>query len=286
MRRVTELAARTRRSDLSSVDALDATIERIEARNPTINALVYLGIENAREAERQLITGAELAQLHGVPTAIKDLFDFKPGWPATFGGVPAVRDYPVDDYCAFSECAEGADGSSPTRECSGRLGFQRAPPPAKRPRQARGSSSTSAASSTATSLCTAWRAPPAWSCERRPDPAAASGSSRNAATAPSPPTWTSCSAACASTRSWSVASSPTCACIAPASTATSATTTFTSRPTRRPGRAPPAAEAALRAVEYLQHGVTVATPDLLRGVGDRLAGASVSPAARRPPGHR
>ena len=31
--------------------------------------------------------------LHGVPTAIKDLFDFKPGWPATFGGDPRAADY-------------------------------------------------------------------------------------------------------------------------------------------------------------------------------------------------
>ena len=109
---VTELAARIRRGDLSPVEVLDSTIERIEARNPSINALVYLAVEDARaaarDAERRLTTGAELGPLHGVPTAIKDLFDFKPGWPATFGGIPALRDHTVDAYCAFAERAEAA----------------------------------------------------------------------------------------------------------------------------------------------------------------------------------
>jgi amidase len=109
---VTELAGRIRRRELSPVEVLDATIERIEARNPSINALVYLGFEDARaaarEAERQVTTGAALGALHGVPTAIKDLFDYKPGWPATFGGIPALRDFTLDTYCAFAERVEAA----------------------------------------------------------------------------------------------------------------------------------------------------------------------------------
>ena len=36
--------------------------------------------------------GEALGALHGVPSAIKDLFDFKPGWPTTFGGVRALKD--------------------------------------------------------------------------------------------------------------------------------------------------------------------------------------------------
>src|SRR3954447_15857792 len=110
---VVELAGRIRARELSPVEVLEATIERIEARNPSLNALVYLGFDDARaaarEAERALTDdGAELGPLHGVPAAIKDLFDFKPGWPATFGGVRALRDFKLDAYCAFAERAEAA----------------------------------------------------------------------------------------------------------------------------------------------------------------------------------
>ena len=41
-----------------------------------------------------------------MPTAIKDLFDFKPGWPATFGGIRALRDHRLDGLlrCGPSAC--------------------------------------------------------------------------------------------------------------------------------------------------------------------------------------
>ena len=103
----TELAARIRRRELSPVEVVDAFIERIEARNPSLNALVCLGFDDARqrarEAEQALVSGAELGVLHGVPTAIKDLFDFQPGWPATFGGIRALKDFTLDISCAFAE---------------------------------------------------------------------------------------------------------------------------------------------------------------------------------------
>src|SRR3954462_3955482 len=109
---VVELAGRIRRRELSPVEVLEARIKRIEARNPSLNALVFLDFEGARAAakaaEDALTSGAPLGLLHGVPAAIKDLFDFKPGWPATFGGIPALRDFKLDTYCAFAERAEQA----------------------------------------------------------------------------------------------------------------------------------------------------------------------------------
>src|SRR3954447_5863050 len=76
---VVELAGRIRRRELSPVEVLDATIERIETRNPSLNALVYLGFDDARaaarDAEQALMAGAAVGLLHGIPAAIKDLFD-------------------------------------------------------------------------------------------------------------------------------------------------------------------------------------------------------------------
>ena len=49
----TELAARIRHRDLSPVELLDAVIARIEARNPSLNALVFTAFDEARERARQ-----------------------------------------------------------------------------------------------------------------------------------------------------------------------------------------------------------------------------------------
>ena len=109
---VAGLATRIRERQLSPVEAVEAAIERIEAANDRLNAFVHLGFddarERAREAERALTSGQELGPLHGVPTAMKDLFDFKPGWPSTFGGVRALKDFVPDFSCAWVERMERA----------------------------------------------------------------------------------------------------------------------------------------------------------------------------------
>jgi amidase/aspartyl-tRNA(Asn)/glutamyl-tRNA(Gln) amidotransferase subunit A len=44
-----DLAALIRRRELSPVELMDFTIERIEARNPSLNALVFMAFDEARE---------------------------------------------------------------------------------------------------------------------------------------------------------------------------------------------------------------------------------------------
>lgn len=88
----TELAARIRRHEISPVEVTDAFLERIDRRNKTLNAYVLVlhddARRRAREAEQALVSGRRLGPLHGVPIAIKDLFDFKAGVPNTFGCKP------------------------------------------------------------------------------------------------------------------------------------------------------------------------------------------------------
>ncbi len=108
----TELARRVRERELSPVELVDSVIDRIEQRNPDLNAVVYEGFDDARidaiAAESAVASGEKLGPLHGVPTLIKDLFDFKPGWISTFGGIPALSDLVVDNYCVFAERVEKA----------------------------------------------------------------------------------------------------------------------------------------------------------------------------------
>jgi amidase/aspartyl-tRNA(Asn)/glutamyl-tRNA(Gln) amidotransferase subunit A len=107
-----EIADHVRRLALSPVEIVEACIARIERRNPSLNAFVYKGFEDARAAaraaERAVMSGAETGPLHGVPTAIKDLFDFKPGWPFTFGGIRAMKDCIAQWHCVFAERVEKA----------------------------------------------------------------------------------------------------------------------------------------------------------------------------------
>ena len=107
-----ELARRVRSRDLSPVEIVDAFLERVAARNPGITAFVHVAAEDARNeavrAEREVMSGAALGPLHGIPTAIKDLNGLKPGWPATYGGIRAFRNHVADGWSPFAERMERA----------------------------------------------------------------------------------------------------------------------------------------------------------------------------------
>ena len=74
----TELAERIRTGALSPVEVMRAHLERIEAVNPKLNAVVTLAdgaMERAREAEAALVRGELWGPLHGVPFTAKDSVD-------------------------------------------------------------------------------------------------------------------------------------------------------------------------------------------------------------------
>lgn len=74
----TELAERIRSKALSPVEVMTAFLDRIEAVNPKLNAVVSMAddaMEQAHEAELTVIRGDVLGPLHGVPFTIKDCID-------------------------------------------------------------------------------------------------------------------------------------------------------------------------------------------------------------------
>jgi amidase/aspartyl-tRNA(Asn)/glutamyl-tRNA(Gln) amidotransferase subunit A len=106
-----ELAARIRRRDLSPVEVVDAFLNRITTHNARTNAYVTVIEKEAREAaseaERAVRLGRRLGPLHGVPVAIKDLFDFKAGVRNTFGSKP-LADFVPHETSAHVERLERA----------------------------------------------------------------------------------------------------------------------------------------------------------------------------------
>lgn len=125
---ISELSQLIREKRLSPVELLEATIKRIETRNQETNSFVYLNFsearERARQAEEMVMAGEKLGPLHGIPTAIKDLFDFKPGWPATYGGIPALKDHIADFYCVYAERIEKAGAIIVGKTNSPIMGFR------------------------------------------------------------------------------------------------------------------------------------------------------------------
>lgn len=122
------LADRIRKRELSPVEVLDHFIARIETLNPKLNALVVLEFEEARTraraAERQVMSGEALGKLHGVPLAMKDCFDFKPGWRNTFGGVRALKNYVAKSWSMFPERVEAAGAIIVGKANSPTFGFR------------------------------------------------------------------------------------------------------------------------------------------------------------------
>lgn len=65
--------------ELSPVELVNAALERVAAREPEVNAFVSVWEESARQqalkAERDIAQGIHHGPLHGIPVALKDLFD-------------------------------------------------------------------------------------------------------------------------------------------------------------------------------------------------------------------
>src|SRR6266508_1797217 len=95
-----EIARRIRAGSLSPVDLLMACLKRIEAVDPVVQAWVHLDREAAvRVAEQREVEARAqrlLGALHGVPLALKDIFDAA-GLPTTGGAGSFAHRRPAAD---------------------------------------------------------------------------------------------------------------------------------------------------------------------------------------------
>ena len=74
----TTLAALIRSREISPVEVVRAHLDRIEAVNASVNAVVTVAhdaLEAAKAAEAAVLAGKELGPLHGVPFTVKDSID-------------------------------------------------------------------------------------------------------------------------------------------------------------------------------------------------------------------
>lgn len=88
------LAELVRRGDVTPAELLEAAIERIERRNPALNAVVYKAYDEARAAAA---TASGDGPFKGVPFLIKDLGIRVKGWPRSSGSRFAAIDADAED---------------------------------------------------------------------------------------------------------------------------------------------------------------------------------------------
>lgn len=93
-----QLAQAIRDRQVSSVEVIEAHLERISRHNSRLNAICTLDAENARqrakEADATLARGENWGVLHGVPITVKDIFETQ-GLRTTAGYAP-LKDYIPD----------------------------------------------------------------------------------------------------------------------------------------------------------------------------------------------
>ena len=94
-RSATQLLQDIKARHISCIDLLDAFIEKIEQKNPDINAVVATGFEAARKraraADAALNKGDSWGALHGLPMTVKDCFEVV-GMPCT-AGLPMLKEH-------------------------------------------------------------------------------------------------------------------------------------------------------------------------------------------------
>lgn len=89
-----ELAAMIAAREVSSREVVDAHLARIEAINPTVNAITVVLAEQARAAADVADASAPIGPLHGVPFTVKENIDLL-GTPTTGGLAVAADAYPT-----------------------------------------------------------------------------------------------------------------------------------------------------------------------------------------------
>ncbi len=107
---ISELGARIRTGGLSPVKLAETYLDRIAALDKRLHAFIALmrdrALAEARAAEMQLRAGCDLGPLHGIPYAVKDLYDVKGA--ATTGGTRLLQGNVAAQDCTAVRRLAGA----------------------------------------------------------------------------------------------------------------------------------------------------------------------------------
>jgi amidase len=129
------LARMIRDHQVSSVEVVQAHLDRIDARNPTINAVVAIAddvLDQAAALDRTLAQGDSIGPFHGVPFTAKDIIETA-DLPTTLGRPELADNRPVTDATVVrrmresgaillgkTNCPPGGSGGDTANDLHGR----------------------------------------------------------------------------------------------------------------------------------------------------------------------
>ena len=104
-----QLGKLVNKREISCREVLEFFKDRIEKRNPSINAFVYTKFDEAFECaeaiQNKIMKGEYVGPFAGVPVGLKDFLPAKKGWTASHGGVKSFITVDSED-CTFWKAAE------------------------------------------------------------------------------------------------------------------------------------------------------------------------------------
>src|SRR4029450_8277260 len=107
---LSEVAALVAKRELSPVELTQASLDRIPALDPQLRAYYTVftteALAAAKEAEAQICGGSYRGPLHGIPLAVKDIYESGP----TTGGSKLRKDYVARQDCTAVEKPQQAGG--------------------------------------------------------------------------------------------------------------------------------------------------------------------------------
>ncbi|MCA9070704.1 MAG: amidase, partial [Planctomycetaceae bacterium] len=127
---IRELGRDLRAGKFTAVELADFFVERLKRIGPTLNAVVTVAPELAREqakiADDELANGKDRGSLHGIPYGAKDLLDTK-GIPTTWGAAANRDRIPETDATVIVRLREAGAvlvAKLAMVECAGGLGYR------------------------------------------------------------------------------------------------------------------------------------------------------------------
>jgi len=105
---ILEAAQALRQRTVSSAELTEAALRRTGEINPKLNAMITMLDQSARAqaqaADRELASGADRGPLHGIPVAVKDVFETR-GVRTTAGSVIFMHNVPARDATVVEKLA-------------------------------------------------------------------------------------------------------------------------------------------------------------------------------------